>query len=716
MIRIFLAALFLIPSTLWGAPIKVQSGEHGSFTRLVVYLPESVTWNISSQPSEARMIIAEWEEGFDLSNVFKKIGTDRIKSLASTDSELIITFACDCSVVSNMLEKGFVQLDVFVADIPKPIQRPRSEVVEQVEIPESKTDEMEIWNLPRNEIEFGVLERLATETTQVAVDAFGQSLIEEIAKSATVERLNTDGDAGRTQRTEIQSFRSETDLIEILQNRARFSDSSDVFPTDRSNTSETSCENAGLLLVSKWAAAGAFSKQLSILRRALVSEEMKKVEIAKTDLAKFYLHFGLGPEAIAVLDSASVSDLNTLLNDFGQQLNSDFKISKSRLHSFQRCKGETGFWAVLASDLSFKVDDEKEKDLLSVFQSLPQHLKIISARKLVEIFRANNLDLAAEVVKNSLERQGPDGDQGGSSSSDEIEIENLSRRQLEAIVSENGVNSPMAMALLLEGNIEANTDTNPDELDLASAFAFQLQETDIAKRLGGAIILANFLNGNFHEASQSFYKFDAQSTEHGNYISNKSIQILISAGNIAQATEFVWKVVRNSDYREFEDETLAQLVEALLDAGQPHLLEELVSTLEIEMNDPIQMATVAQQLGNIPFATAILADPDIETNRDRSLSLLVDYSPTTAWTFRDELPSESVADLAWALGNWNEIIDDSFRGRIARRLISNDEQTVENDKPIGTARNILLTSVSDRSEIDNLLNGIDISLAPESAN
>ena len=706
MIKLLASLLLFISSPALAAAIQVQSGEHGAFTRLVVYVPKANTWSLLNQTREAKLKVSNWSDGFDLRNAFRKIGTERIRSLAATPSELVITLGCDCSVISNTLAGGFVQLDVVEAAYPKPLPRPRSNDPEIVEAEPAEVEFVQLWDIPDSEPSFSVLDELANESVKNSVDAFEQSLVEELSKSATVNRLETGDQATQNPRA-ISNFRTQKELLAILEDRARFSDSADVFPSDRSKKEEQVCSNQSLFSVSQWGNGTGFSEQLSSIRRSLISEQTEVSTKAKRSLVKFYLHYGLAPEAISVLQSSEKSEANAQLAKLARSMESEFFQGSGELDSHLYCDGETGFWSVLSSSLDAKISEAKVKDVLSVFQGLPPYLQEISAERLIRVLEANNALIAVEVVKNTVAR-GKSAESEDDVGSQDIDIEGSTARQLREIIAKNGDDGPLAMSLLLEKTFQTKSSITLEELELADAYAFQMQGTDLEKRLTAARIISNFANGYFDKASELFFEFEASSNEQGNKVLNVSVNEMIDAGEIARASEFVWRVLQSSNYKEFESDTLDKLRSELIKIGQPQLLRQLISSFEMEQISSLQAIKIAQQLDDAVSVAEVISGVKEQENRNTILSLLTRYDPSIAWNFRDELPKEAASDVAWSLGSWEAVGGESNRSQLAKRLSSENKTIDPQDKPIGTARNILEDSETDRSDIAGLLAEIDI--------
>lgn len=123
-----LLAICLMALPAQARDIAVRSGEHDGFTRLVVYLDQTDTFNISNTDDGYLLNLPSGVVGFDLSRAFDLIDRARIQNLSTTDSgELSILLGCDCHLKEFRLSTGELVIDVI--DGADPDSRPEPEPV-----------------------------------------------------------------------------------------------------------------------------------------------------------------------------------------------------------------------------------------------------------------------------------------------------------------------------------------------------------------------------------------------------------------------------------------------------------------------------------------------------------------------------------------------------------------------------------------------------------
>ncbi len=102
------------------APISVRSGEHSDFTRLVMTVPEDMTWALTEPARQVRLTLDDHEDGFDTTEVFSRIPTTRLSALTTASNSLILELNCDCAVRVFREGNRFLVVDVQDTD---PVER-----------------------------------------------------------------------------------------------------------------------------------------------------------------------------------------------------------------------------------------------------------------------------------------------------------------------------------------------------------------------------------------------------------------------------------------------------------------------------------------------------------------------------------------------------------------------------------------------------------------
>ena len=112
----WLANLFLIiliPGFSHAEPVAVRSGEHGEFSRLVIYNQNPVAWDFGRVEGGFELRLARPEIAFDLDRAFDLIPRTRIAGLQDLgDGRLKITADCECHAKAFVAGGGQVVIDI----------------------------------------------------------------------------------------------------------------------------------------------------------------------------------------------------------------------------------------------------------------------------------------------------------------------------------------------------------------------------------------------------------------------------------------------------------------------------------------------------------------------------------------------------------------------------------------------------------------------------
>ena len=94
--------------------IRVESGDHPGFTRLVLNMPPGRDWQLGRQGENYAIDSGDPTDSFDISSVFDLIGRQRLASLDSTSQsgQLKLTLACTCHAIAFRWQTNWVVVDI----------------------------------------------------------------------------------------------------------------------------------------------------------------------------------------------------------------------------------------------------------------------------------------------------------------------------------------------------------------------------------------------------------------------------------------------------------------------------------------------------------------------------------------------------------------------------------------------------------------------------
>lgn len=114
----FLATLFLLALAIPAASqtIRVQSGDHPTFTRLVLQIGTDRDWDVQQNNAEQwQVTLSPDVEAFDTSRSFDLIQRTRLQDL-SGDGALVLDLACSCGVTASRYDGQYLVIDIADPD------------------------------------------------------------------------------------------------------------------------------------------------------------------------------------------------------------------------------------------------------------------------------------------------------------------------------------------------------------------------------------------------------------------------------------------------------------------------------------------------------------------------------------------------------------------------------------------------------------------------
>lgn len=111
MIRGLVCAVLIAGSTGAGAQVRVTSGEHDGFTRLVLQARAPFAWSLAAEGRERRLRV-DAALRFDPAEVFRVIPRTRLADLRRTAEGLALVLNCDCAIRAFEPAAGVVVLDI----------------------------------------------------------------------------------------------------------------------------------------------------------------------------------------------------------------------------------------------------------------------------------------------------------------------------------------------------------------------------------------------------------------------------------------------------------------------------------------------------------------------------------------------------------------------------------------------------------------------------
>lgn len=563
------------------APVVIKSGEHGDFTRLVLYKNVTQSWSWEQNEKSGVLKIKGLQDGFDLSEVYQRIDRNRIADLSEDADSLRIAWECDCEVELSELPLGFLQIDFR----------------NQTESNRNRTSatSKDVWGSlllrPKSIRRFDAIDAELLDPSSQKRDAFFLGLSEEIASSSTNEFLTPNGSQAQLEAVDTASPKDRrTQLLDSLGGRAQFVDASakkPVHPNQAENLAHELCESPQAVSLSQWGGADSFNVSLSIHRSNLLSEFDRVVDSQVMALARFYLHFDMAEEASHIIDAFGlVSEDAQFLKEYSEFLGTDLMAGKNSLIGYANCNDEAGFWGVLALLPDSDLSDVQIENAVSTFALLPKHLQKKAGPKLVAQLLHNKKDTAASLILSSASNGNarmnfekaslPHVDKD--TESPEVDLEHLLEK-----IDRNDDQSPFALAQYLEISNNNLMAIAPDLIELAEAYSFQLDGEHVGKRLASESIIGT-VNAGFPGQALSKLKSKWQNglSDPVQVLSRVFTKLLNDSQEVSVADLVLFAIQQNA-YSELPAMLRVELAQYFNSIGQPVLAEiSLVQSTDLE--------------------------------------------------------------------------------------------------------------------------------------
>ncbi len=109
-------ALALWPLAAGAEDVRIRSGEHAGFSRIVLEFGERPPWSLRLGDRRATVLLGPGDRRLDAKDVFARIPRTRIRAVTATAEGLELELGCDCAVTAFEVRRAALAIDV--ADAP----------------------------------------------------------------------------------------------------------------------------------------------------------------------------------------------------------------------------------------------------------------------------------------------------------------------------------------------------------------------------------------------------------------------------------------------------------------------------------------------------------------------------------------------------------------------------------------------------------------------
>ncbi len=521
-------------------PLAINSGEHDGFSRLVIRLPKNTGWSARDTGASARVSVDLENVVFDTTRVFNRIPKTRLAAISQDGpgQPLQLKKNCPCKLRTFLQSGTFLVIDLldpapspgralapvtFVTQgeyrfpsfesggetdflSERPTLRFRAQVFRKTEKPSGKPEPppVQIPNLLSlpNAAQTGFLK--VTEAR----------LLEQIGAAADRGVLQPDG-AGNgsllpsTEKADRSrpSEREDTPHGPDFAARAgKVPDMAHIRLKVNDKPTKVNCLDPQLVAIGGWADGRPFGDQVGELRRSLFTEFDAVEPSGVVGLARLYLYFGFGTEALSALSILGDARPDTdVLKVMAGLFDSIPQHGPNPLAGQSRCDSDVAFWSFLTDrDGAAMVSENSRGAILRTFAGLPPHLKVLLGPGLSERFLSTGDSGASEMVLRTEELSSPASGADSELARAELELDrgqsSIARQRLAKVVAGNSEKSPEALVKWVDAKLAADEHVASDVPELISAFAVEYRGSEIGDQLLRSQALALALSGDFPQS------------------------------------------------------------------------------------------------------------------------------------------------------------------------------------------------------------------------
>lgn len=510
--------------------LTLSAGDHKDFTRIVVPLPTpNAKWTLSETNQGYLLFMPGENIQFDQSNIFRKISRERLSTVQNGKSgQLEFGLGCNCEISSFLWQDRFLILDIRESrekTHPAKVQNPFRITVQpqqsreitglysggiEVEQPE--------FRLPlaaKPEPATGSLE-LTNSLQRKSLKSEKTALLNGVLKATSHGLLTPQKIPAEQRKTDVaqttvsaeKSAKSKSDPLKNLSVRNVVDQEFETARAHLSAQPARQCISDSRLSIAIWSNGDPFELQIAGARMKLVDDLQEPSPNAVVSLAKIYIHFGFGAEAVAALSILEPPDLDSeALSVIARTIDGYETFGQNPLIGMQECATAAAMWALLSSPSGPTNINVNTNAVLTAFLDLPIELRKTIAGPLSQKLIAANEEATARQVLHINSQYGAEPSAETDLAQAEIELTAGEFEAAEPILQDIALqaadSSPTALARLITTQFENGTVIDPELAAIADAFSIEYRDLEEGPSIRHAHILARASNQEYFKSFQS---------------------------------------------------------------------------------------------------------------------------------------------------------------------------------------------------------------------
>ncbi len=755
-----LPILFLVVIA-WIAPlsaqtIEVRSGEHETFTRLVLPLPNRVDVALERQIGQAALTFENASWAFATDTVFERVPRTRLTDLqvVQDGAQIILSLACKCGIETFWFEDSTLVVDVLnetpefaalfpsepdeevvlsdtappLVPIPATTPTPASVDLVSPQSPRLGSAAFLIADALDRQGEVAPRRQKPAEDHASRVRDSQQAILREISRAAGQGLLSPRSDLLSPEPDVLATPVEQPDAdapelstrpnISILTHTSKDRAAPDV-QLGAAGTDTSGCLAEARVDINSWSNGSNFVDQVGPLRSRLMGEFDQPSQDAVTALARFYVHFGFGAEAQQVLHLLPKTDAaDPVLLAMVDILEHGHASDGSALAGHMDCAPILAAWSALSYDKipgNLPIDPDA---VVRGFLEFPIHLRAYLGPILGSRLNRAGYTRAAEHIARSLLRRDetttPAADFLSAQSSQTRDDPEASEDALSSVIAADSELSVDALIRLIDQRIDLGEPVSPELASLAGAYVIEYRGSPKGEAMTHAYLTALAASGAFTTAFDELHRLFGDGDVIPPSTRSDLMRLLEANGSDADFLTHAIGDLRAAAF-DLEDDVANAVARRLISLGFAGAAEPYVTPLaqeEAERNRKVIRARIALAQGRPRQAELeVLGETGEEITEVLAIARGMAGEHQSAQTLFSQIGKEEEAlRQAWLDGDWQTLRDHGNAGiaGMAERLAGLTDASEAGLGDETLARNAAMIGDSEamRSAIEALLSDV----------
>lgn len=706
--------------------IPIRSGEHETFTRLVLTLPAPTEWELGSTGRRATLRLSGNVASFGTNGVFDRIPRSRLLALRASpaDGTLQMDLACDCEVRGFVDRNRFLVIDIADSDqaalaapswrdlpLPQPTARYTFTRPEAPQTAKSARPAAQAAPTPPEPI--GPDEFAAINARRETLTRSEARLLQQLSRAASqglvtarLPQVTAPDQPEPTTSQDQPVTRIHLNATTSVDRDQRFDPSAQPV-----GANDPTCIPNEQLMLSEWSDGQGFAPEIANWRRGLYSEFDKVNPEAALGLARAYLHFGFGAEAVRSTDlMPPEQDDRAVLSALGRIV--DGEQDGGVFAGQHGCETDAAFWAIMAAPPGQDLSGRNTVAMLQAYHRLPTHLRAhlgpSLARKLTALNDGENAALVLRAARRTPSHAVSDTALAAAGLATLQGETEEAETHLDAAIIGGGAAAPEALVAKVEARWDTRAALAPEEVAVLASYANEYRRANSGPALRAALSVAYGLSGDFSAAFEALGDVERRDGSAARALPEaRLIELLAINGADAEFAERA--LARLSQDDDGWSWALRQTVAArFLDIGLPMAARDVLSRGEAgRAPDEVTLVIADSYLGTGDPAAALDALRGLDGDRAnilRGRAYLLAGNFSSAARLFDVAGDEARHERAmWLAGSWQSSEDDKTEYADHARVFADHARPVPvSNGQLAEAQALLADSEDRRAAIEKL--------------